>query len=273
MTFIKEEKNEDLKVGSIRKTFNYGKFGFREHNRHTSRQSVETIKKSFIQKQLAIPIIVDENYLIADGQNRYFAAQGLNLPIYYTIIEGITKEDIIRLNLHSSKWTNSDWLTYYLTVNENDAYKRYKEFQETYQIGHAITLLFFYWQSRDKKRIGENSHLYGYRAPSFKANDNFKEGTLAYHNDNNFVQEAGGRYVALARFIDDSLLKKVSFVRALLTIFENPELDFPRLLDKLEKQPIKLTSQESTETYLSCLQDVYNHNQKSNRSKIYEIEL
>ena len=81
-------------IGNVYETNDYTMFKFKEENRILDGLKVNALIKQLKQdgKQLQ-PIIVNKQYEIFDGQHRYNYAKNNNLPIYYMIIPGLTKED------------------------------------------------------------------------------------------------------------------------------------------------------------------------------------
>ena len=57
--------------GVIYATTDYDKFKFLEGNRKLRLNNLEKMRESMIEEQLVIPICVNENFEIIDGQHRY----------------------------------------------------------------------------------------------------------------------------------------------------------------------------------------------------------
>lgn len=65
-------------------TKDYSIFNFLESNRAVNQNQVKKIVKSIQEKgYYPVPILVDDNYSIIDGQHRFTAVEQLNLPVYY----------------------------------------------------------------------------------------------------------------------------------------------------------------------------------------------
>lgn len=107
-------------INEIRVTKNYKKFRFFDCNRDIKPRIVEkligSIKKiGYVETK---PIIVDKNFKIIDGQNRFVACQKLNLPISY-VMSNNTKESIPYLNSCQDKWTTEDYCKFFSKNNKN----------------------------------------------------------------------------------------------------------------------------------------------------------
>lgn len=97
-------------IGQVFSTYDYDKFKILVGNRRISRANVSAIQKSSTEEQLIIPILVNENYEIVDGQHRFSAWRNLGKPIYFLIVEGYSLDHVKRANQNSINWTIFDFL-------------------------------------------------------------------------------------------------------------------------------------------------------------------
>ena len=79
---------------SVMKTTNYDMFKFMEGNRQTNSSNLNQIIESMKEKQLIIPITVNEKFEIIDGQHRFKACKYLGLPVYFIIEKGVLYFDV-----------------------------------------------------------------------------------------------------------------------------------------------------------------------------------
>lgn len=103
-----------IKAGlQIRKTYDYSLFSFYKSNRPVDHY--KKIAESIQIRDLTAynPILVDSDYNIIDGQNRYNACMSLRLPIYFLIIQDGSDKDIGLLNTTMVNFKPKDWLHYY----------------------------------------------------------------------------------------------------------------------------------------------------------------
>jgi ParB-like chromosome segregation protein Spo0J len=56
-------------------TKQYTKFNILDHNRELNNTNLKKIEESILEKGLQVPIIIDENYNIIDGQHRFYVLQ------------------------------------------------------------------------------------------------------------------------------------------------------------------------------------------------------
>jgi hypothetical protein len=110
----------------IYSTTDYDRFILLKENRECdtkrSNKHIEKLKRKITAKDLSVPIIVNENFQILEGQHRYKAYSQLKLPIAYEIREGFTIYDIITINNTNMPWDWYDWLNFHRNMYQNNEY-------------------------------------------------------------------------------------------------------------------------------------------------------
>jgi len=106
------------KITDIRKTNNYDMFKNMLGNRELKDKNYKKLVQSMNEKQLIIPILVNEKFEIIDGQHRYESCRILQLPLYYYVIPGYEIEDVKRANLVSCNWGLEDYLNLHRKLNK-----------------------------------------------------------------------------------------------------------------------------------------------------------
>ena len=117
------------KVTEIRETNNYDIFKNMLGNRELKDKNYKKLMRSINEKQLIIPILVNEKFEIIDGQHRFSACKSLGKPVYYYIIPGYEIEDVKRANLVSCNWGLDDYLNLHYRLNKKE-YINFKEIQK-----------------------------------------------------------------------------------------------------------------------------------------------
>lgn len=104
----------------ILSTTKYDSFKYMDQNRDVDhvKKIIKSIKKV---GYVAVPIIVNENMEIIDGQNRCEACKELELPVYYVIIPGLNIEHCRSLNIGQANWKMKDYIKSYAV--EDVSYK------------------------------------------------------------------------------------------------------------------------------------------------------
>lgn len=120
----------------IHKTTDYSLFKFHGQNRKagSNKQVVKSI--DLIDLTPFVPVIVDEDFYIIDGQNRFIACQKLNKPIFYVVMprEYDTNSAIIALNRDQRAWNQCEFLHFHAST-KGGCYKDLEEFNNTHKLG------------------------------------------------------------------------------------------------------------------------------------------
>ena len=104
---------------SVMKTNDYSLFKIMDGNRRTNSANLNQISESMKEKQLVIPITVNEKFEIIDGQHRFKACEYLGLPVYYIMQQGYDINDVIRANVNGGrKWFDADYLHRYCDLKD-----------------------------------------------------------------------------------------------------------------------------------------------------------
>lgn len=130
---------EPVKIANIMATRNYGMFRFLDGNRDTkhAKKLVKSLVKIGILYQ---PVLVNERNEIVEGQGRFLAMQELNLPIIYTIQNGIGIKECRVLNSCSTNWGMKNYIHSYAGGEDARESYRYLELleQEFPDIGDRV---------------------------------------------------------------------------------------------------------------------------------------
>ena len=94
-------------------TKDYAMFKFLDTNRNPNDRMIEKLTESIKEHGVQIPIIVNPDKYIVDGQHRFWALRSLNYHIPY-VISKIWKEDkhTIEINNTGKRWTALDYANY-----------------------------------------------------------------------------------------------------------------------------------------------------------------
>lgn len=123
---MKEEKV----IGQIYKTKDYDMFTPLPGNRKLNLNHVSRLMLSFQRKYLVVPIIVNNDYMVVDGQHRLAAAKNLRYDVYY-IIQDYHLPECHMLNEANEKYKPIDFLEGYISLGYPE-YKRFQEFRDKY---------------------------------------------------------------------------------------------------------------------------------------------
>lgn len=98
----------------IKSTNNYEIFKFKKENRELNYNKVMSLKSKLIEdKRQIIPIIVNSEMEIIDGQHRFQALKELNWDVMYYIDDKVTTKDLITINNTQKNWSLNDYIHFY----------------------------------------------------------------------------------------------------------------------------------------------------------------
>lgn len=95
-------------------TEDYSKFKRLDGNRGVADGRVKKIINSITSiGYMPVPILVNKNFEIIDGQGRVEACKRLGLPVYYIMVDGVGIEECIAMNINQVNWTINDYIKSY----------------------------------------------------------------------------------------------------------------------------------------------------------------
>ena len=92
----------------LKSTRSYSIFNSIIGNRNLDSKNLKRIKESINEIGLQMPILVNENNSIIDGQHRLQAAKELEIPITYIVSKDSCEQNIDQLQI-SKQWTSYDF--------------------------------------------------------------------------------------------------------------------------------------------------------------------
>lgn len=204
-------------------------------NRNLNVANYNKLLRSMQEEQLVMPICLNENMEIIDGQHRFFAAKELGLPFYYYIQEGYREAQMKRANLVGSTWNKNDFLNMY--INEGDeTYRRVKELMDKYKI--VIS---------DMIKIMGVVREVNYRELGLM----FEEGTMV-------LSEAD--FIDIEQFLDSLYLFKdfkhynrSKFISAFLELYFHAGYNHKHMKERYSKRSAVLVPQLTRDAYLTLL--------------------
>lgn len=125
-------------------TTNYDLFRFHEQNRKagSNRQLPKLIDELDLTPY--VPIVVDEDFYIVDGQNRFLACKALGKPVYYVILprEYDTNSSIITLNKAQQAWRQEEFLHFWAST-KGGCWKDLENFVNETKLGISNAVLIY----------------------------------------------------------------------------------------------------------------------------------
>ncbi len=225
---------------------NYAMFEFLKFNRKVSpehvRELVESINSFGV---LSYPVVVktdcldgSERYYIADGQHRFTAMKELGLPIYFTLHNISSKEQLVRLiakvNNTSKKWSLSQYLKAWVSL-KIDSYLALKK--QYIQSGLQLSVLLEAYSGRDRRTA-----------------------TVLYMDGKFNIPDKEKADLHIQYLVDFKKFSKRSrmFNSTLLKLFKHPKYDHTKMLQKMDKEYQTLVFSETEQELYQQLLKLHN---------------
>jgi hypothetical protein len=231
---------EPMVSNQVHTTTDYFLFKSIDGNRNKNLLHINRLKKSMSEYYLFTIIIVNEKYEIIDGQHRFDVIQELKLPLHYVICKGYGLEEVHILNANSKTWNSDDYLEGYCNLG-NDNYKKYKEFKDTYGLGHRECMIILSGES-------DHSIVNTFYRGEFK---------IKNYNESCIIAE---KILLIEQYYDGT--KRRAFVFAMLKLFKNSNFEFTEFLQKLKCQPNSITDCLNINQYVSLIEEIYNYRRR-----------
>jgi len=255
---------ETEEVNKIYETRNYDLFKSIPGNRDITENEGHVLRlmDSFKEKYLFTVVCVNKKMQVIDGQNRIEAAKRLNLPIRYMILpNGYSLREVQRYNTNTKTWTKMAYLKSFCKIG-SEPYLRFKEFMDNYpEFGIAAAQSILCNTSHGWQGVREQGGKVRYRKTK-----PFEDGKLVI-DDLPLAYENAGKITQYKEFYNG--YTRVSFVRAMLSLFQNKKFDHGVMLRKLGLQPSTLVHCATIEQYKNLIETVYNYKSQNKVSLKY----
>ena len=231
-------------VNQVLKTNDYSMFKHMNGNRNINKLHLKRLTESIAEKYIEVPIIVNSNNQIIDGQHRFEAAKELGKDVYYIKVKNLNLDDVHRLNTNSKNWTAEEYMQGYCELGLED-YIKYRDFKRKYGFGHNET----------------NAILTNRSRMSGSKNTDFNDGVFKILDYDLAVKNA--EKICMVREYYEGY-KRRYFVYAMLELFENLDYSHVEFLNKLSFQSVKLQDCTDVKGYLILIEDIYNFKRSKN---------
>jgi hypothetical protein len=233
-----------MKKQTIFQTSDYSRFKKSETNRSLDQAHLSRIKRSFQELGWLSPYPIhvvprDGRLLIMDGQHRFTVAQGLGIPILYSVEADRPDAQTHAGGLPQIPWRPLDWVTSYHNQG-NPHYTKLINFMETQKLALGI--------SAKLLMSGHNG--------ATEPGKHIKAGTFRVLTP---------EYADLLAEIIRRLKKIVfwasnkGFINALLKAQLVDGFDHGHFLKKCEANPGLLILQPTQDAFLDLIEKIYNH--------------
>lgn len=233
----------DLQIHSTR---DLSVFKILEGNRNINLANVERLVKSIEENGfLQMPIIVNENYEVIDGQHRLMAAKQLNSIIYYHKVNNYDLKTAIALNRNQSNWSIADYIRSYCDLG----YKDYIKLQEFSEANKDFGLMI----CAELTSLDKNRQMYANR--NNEKADLIRKGNYKFDPNNKaeYIFNAA-RKIKVA--IPDVMI--VAYIRTLKNCLDNPDFDLNQFVKKATTYPDQHRKSATQSVILANIEHIYN---------------
>lgn len=240
---------QDKITNAVFVTYNYEQFTFLNGNRNINKCNLKNIEKSFKREQVIVPIIVNQNLEIIDGQHRFLICQENNYPLYYIIVQDAGLKQCEIINTAGRKWNNDDYLESYCDQG-NKHYIILKQFAEKHGLSAAIARTFLEFSA------------YSHNSAQIFAEGNFIVKDLS---------KSERYYDQYQDFHACEPFKHTGFIRVLMSVFNTPIYNHERMVQKLKHSAYKIKIRSFHYEYKELLTDVYNYKTKESEKVQFNL--
>lgn len=246
----------DRVIGEIYVTKNYDMFSFMESNR-----SIITNKKleeSVLRGSIIMPIMVNSNLQIIDGQHRLMLAKKHNMDVPYFITINKQMSDVVVINNTTQKWKVLDFINRHAETG-NLEYKRLKKIINRHPAIPLVELISVSMGSWNKSQ---------------KLVNQTKEGKFKFYNYEEFLLfiEEYEQLKKDTKIKDSGALFQAYFNLCCIKIY-----DYKTFFKKVNELEIerKILGIRQTERILKIFIETYHHNLGINSKKriSYDLDL
>ena len=244
----------------VETTTNYNQFKFLLANRAIRECKVKKLVSEIGMNGLKVPIIVNENLEVIDGQHRLTACKQIHEPIKYLVAPGATVEDAAAANQAGSNWSTRDWIDYHAELGN----KHYKKLQKWISVCksegvNSLDLAQFFAQNTTTQK---NYYL----MPDGTVTTIKKQGSIGIGTDlKNGYWEFGDEdkaYEMLGLYQEFSKTapwaEKKSFAAVLMRVNRIKDFDAKWLLSQIEKYPQMWYNCINRDAFITMIEDIYN---------------
>jgi hypothetical protein len=253
-------------VNHVFETNDYSVFKTLGGNRELNTLHVARLKKSFTERYLFSPILVNSKMEVIDGQHRLQAATELTLPVRFIKLNGYGLREVQIFNTNMKNWKREDYLNGYCDLKYPE-YIKFRNFMNKYPdfgIASCEQILLQYSGANKFKESYE-----GYKNPSGRSQTSskyFEEGKLV------IVDYAGSCEIAdkilMLKPYYDGFNRRI-FVGTMIGIIKIELFNIHELISKLKLNPTGLQHCNDVAQYKLMIEDIYNYRRREKVSLRY----
>ncbi len=184
-----------------------------------------------------MPIVINQDWEVTDGQRRLTVARKLKLPIYFIKSNLITEENLMLANTGSENWDVHDYISYF-AKRGNNHYILLQKFCKNYHVPPSTAVMF-------------SGKLFG----GAHKTDTIKQGHFKWYNYS-AATKGIEKILEFGKYVD--FAKKKSFIEAMIQIMRHKKFSYRRMTDKFIKYSYKMRNCASNNDFTAMLEEFYN---------------
>jgi len=230
-------------LAEIRWTDNYEQFKRINYNRDVMESRVSELVESINKYGYLLPILVNQDLMIVDGQHRIEAAKKSGHKVSYIQIdfeENMLPILIATVNSTSKNWRDTDYLNMWVSIGK-EAYLYIANMidENCINIETFLTLTGFGKKGKIK----------------------FYSGNIKFSEQQKETIHSKLEKINQLRNVSDScesFKNSIAFTRATMKCIKHPDYNHDRMVTQLEKSPGSLVVCNNTKEYVRSLEIIYN---------------
>lgn len=235
-------------------TKDYTKFSFLIDNRQTARTHINRLKNA-IRKNPGVlevqPILVNEKMEIIDGQHRFVAASEMNIPIHYSVVEGLDITTARDMNILQRRWTVDDYAISYAKAGKED-YALFNKYRAEYP--HFGTYLLMVVLSK---------------TDSGSATSQFRNGTFTIGREIDDIDWILSKLTEVREATGHEVPISKSFASAFIQAVDNSDFIYEDFIMNLKKHPEMFHRTPIVKDALRMIEDIHNYRKSTNQIRLY----
>ena len=226
---------------------NYTKFTLLDDNRDINDVHVEALAKSMKKSGQLMPIIVNENLEVLDGQHRLKACELLGLPVAYVVNIGGNSRQVALINNTQKSWLTNDYLKHYSheSWKNHVEYKKIIMFEKENKLSHTVCMCLL------------SDNLNNGRRWDTGVMKSFKEGNFKIKNLER-AQTYASQLLKFKSFVPN-LVRIVRFCIAFIKVSQLKGFNLELAYKQIEKNSNKFDKCVNQEDWIEAFVDAYNY--------------
>ncbi len=242
---FEKSKATIVECSEVYETYEYNVFTLDVRNRPISGDKVNQFVKDFkggknFMKEF--PGIVDDNFIILDGQHRFMACRNLGLPFYFRVADKLTIDNVADVQLNAG-WSTMDYIHAFVN-QKNPDYIIVHRFIKKYKMPPTTTVMLLSGKYEDS---GSGLRKTGFYEGLFKV----RSEDWAHK-----VAEAAGEFGRLGFRTPYNR----GFISALSKVMKTEGYSEVQMYEQMKSYGANLLRpQINTELYIRNLEELYNY--------------